>query len=97
MLPNIDISTNHLHRLLRNNCFSASGNEYFYRKQIRNLPVQMSHFRLKYTPSRFLCAVDVRNKQFVVAHYLPIHIKGVPYTQFEQVVGKNFGRNKVIV
>jgi hypothetical protein len=39
--------------------------------------------------------VDVRNKKFVVAHFLPIHLKGVSYTRFEQVVGRNYGRNKV--
>jgi hypothetical protein len=66
-------------------------------KEIRNLHVKILLFRLIYTPSSFLCAVDVRNKQFVVAHFLPIHIKGVPYTRFEQVVGRNFGRNKVQV
>jgi hypothetical protein len=95
ILPNIYISTNHLHRLLRNNCFSANENEYFYSKKIRNLHVQMSPFRIKYTPSSCLCAVGVRNNQFVVAHFLHIHLKGFSSTRFEQVVGRNFGRNKV--
>jgi hypothetical protein len=94
MLPNIHISTNHLHRLLRNTCFSATGNEYFYSKNIRTLHVQISPFRLKYPPSSSLCAVDVRNNQFLVAHFHPIHLKGVSYTRFELIVGRNFGRNK---
>jgi hypothetical protein len=89
------ISTNHLHQLFRNNCFSATEKEYIFRKKIRTLYVQISTFRLKYTPSSCLCAMDVRNNQFVVAHFLPIHLKGVSYTRFEQVVGRNFGRNKV--
>jgi hypothetical protein len=89
VLPKIYISTNHLHRLLRNNCFSANENEYFTVQKIRTLHVQISPFRLKYTPSSCLCAVDVRNKQFMVAHFLPIHIKLVSYTRFEQVVGRN--------
>jgi hypothetical protein len=95
MLPNVYISTNHLHRLRRNNCFSANENEYFYSKIIRTLHVQISPFTVKYTPSSCLCAVDVRKNQFVVAHFLPIHLKGVSYTRFQQVVGRNFGRNKV--
>jgi hypothetical protein len=75
MLPNIKISTNHLRRLLRNNCFSANENEYFYSKKIRTLHAQISPFRLKYTPSSCLCAVGVRNNQFVVAHFLPHSFK----------------------
>jgi hypothetical protein len=74
MLPIIYISTNHLHRLLRKNFFSATENEYFYSKEIRTLHVQISPFRLKYTPSSCLCAVDVRINQFVVAHFLPIRL-----------------------
>jgi hypothetical protein len=34
----------------------------------------------------------VRINQFVVAHFIPIHLKGVSFTRFEQVVGRNFGR-----
>jgi hypothetical protein len=41
--------------------------------------------------------VDVRNNQFVVAQFLPIHLKGVSYTRIEQEVGRNFGRKKVQV
>jgi hypothetical protein len=75
MLPNIYICTSNLHRLLRNNCFSATENEYFYSKKIKTLHVQISPFRIKYTPSSCLSAVDVGNNQFGVAHILPIHLK----------------------
>jgi hypothetical protein len=88
MLPNIYISTNTLHRLLSNNCFQRLRMNTFYSKYIRNLHVQLSPFRLKYTPSSFLRAVDVRINQFVVANFLPIHLKEVSYTRFKQVVGK---------
>jgi hypothetical protein len=64
---------------------------------IRILHVQITHFQLKFTPSSYLCAVDVRKKQFVIAHFLPIHLKVVDYRRFELVVGRNFGRNKVQV
>jgi hypothetical protein len=47
-------------------------------QKIRTVHVQMSPFRLKYTPSTCLCAVDVRNNQFVVPHFLPIHMKDSP-------------------
>jgi hypothetical protein len=90
MLPNIYISTNHLHRLVINNCFSATENEYFYSTKIKTLHVHISRFRPKYTPSSWLCAVDVRKNQFVVAHSLHIHMKGVSYIRFEQVVWKKF-------
>jgi hypothetical protein len=64
-------------------------------QKIRTLHVQISPFRPKYTPSSCLCAVDVRNNQFVFEHFLHIHLKWVPSTRFEKVVGRNFGRNKV--
>jgi hypothetical protein len=80
-------------RLLINNCFSATENEYFYRKKFRTLHVQISPYRLKYTPSSCLCAVNLRDNQFVVAQFPPIHLKRVSYTRFEQVFGRNFGRN----
>jgi hypothetical protein len=94
VLPNIYISTNQLHFLLGNNFFSATEYEYVYRKSIRTLQLHIWPFRLKFTPSRCLCAVDVRNNQFVVAHFLPIHLQGVFYTRFEQVFGEILAAKK---
>jgi hypothetical protein len=59
-------------------------------KYIRTLHVQISIFRQKWTPSSYLCTVDVKNNEFVVANYLPIHIERISYRRFEHVGSKRF-------
>jgi hypothetical protein len=66
-------------------------------QNIRTLHLQLSLFTLKYTTSSCLCAVDVSNNQFVVAHLILIYLNGVSYTRFEQAVGRNFSCNNVHV
>jgi hypothetical protein len=90
MLPNIYISTTHLKRVLRNNCFSGTENVYFYSNKIRTLHVKISLFKVKYAPSSCLSAVDVRINQIVIANFLPIHLNGVSSTRIEQVDGRSF-------
>jgi hypothetical protein len=66
-------------------------------KYITNLHVQISHFRLKYTPSLYLTVLDVRNNQFVVAKFHPIHINGVSFLPFEQGTWRSLARTMVNV
>jgi hypothetical protein len=66
-------------------------------KYIRTLHVQISLFWLKCTPFNYLCTLDVKREQFVVANYLPIHIEGVFYIRFERIFARSFGRTMVNV
>jgi hypothetical protein len=59
-------------------------------KYIRNLHVQILIFRQKCTPCSYLCTVDEKNNEFVVANYLPIHIERISYRQFEHLLWKRF-------
>jgi hypothetical protein len=64
-------------------------------KYSRTLHVQISLFRLKCTPFNYLCTLDVKSKQFVVANYLPMHIEEVFYNRLEIVLARGFGRTMV--
>jgi hypothetical protein len=59
-------------------------------KYIRTLHVQISIFRQKCTLCSYLFTVDVKNNEFVVANYLPIHIEKVTYRRFEHVPWKKY-------
>jgi hypothetical protein len=47
-------------------------------KYFRTLHVKISLFRVKCTPSSYLFTVDMKNNQFLVANYLPIHTNMSP-------------------
>jgi hypothetical protein len=58
---------------------------------IRTLNVQVTLFRLKCTPSSFLCTFDMKTNQFVVANYLPIHINESNRYGLNPYFGRHFG------